>query len=721
MSQIPHLNTQNDPLNPTAIAPEPDSAEQSLAHIENLLIGLKADVDHQNAPSESSTRSRVAAATIRQKCNLWQQRWRYRFDSFMARGGSSIFISLVIVFVVGLLAISAVRGCMLLALPEASLERGTGFLHNVYVTFLQMTDPGNMNQDVDSAPIFKIAAILAGLLGVVMLSTLVAFITTSLDQKISQLKKGHSKVIEANHTLILGWNERVLEILRELVLANESEDNPVVVILADEDKEVMDDHLRLNIPDTGNTRVVTRSGSPSSLVNLDVASFASCRSVIVLAHGAANAPSRQREASDAMVIKTVLALAAARDDKSELNVVAEICTDGNRSLVEDISPGDITTVDIDDILAKILVQTSRSVGLSVVYSEVLSFDGCEMYFHQADWGTTKFGQLAYRFPDGVPMGLRHADGTISINPSADLDVQPDDTVLILAEDDSTIDYRAHAVATPRSFPALQRRKEQSTEHNLIIGWTPRVETVLREYAGYVLDGSTVTVMLRQPCDSVVEKVASLNDELTNMQIQLIEGNPLTKDGLIAVKPARYDNIIIVSQGQAGADDETTESETIVILLLLRSILSGAQEKLAAGEFKDTKLITEVLDSENQPLIARAGVRDFIISNRFISMLLAQISEDPNIKKVYDDLFAEEGSEIYVKPADLYFESFPVEVSYADLIHVAQQREEVCLGVKIHAHESDLDRNFGVQLIPDKNEILVLQAEDSLVVLAEDES
>ena len=70
---------------------------------------------------------------------------------------------------------------------------------------------------------------------------------------------------------------------------------------------------------------------------------------------------------------------------------------------------------------------------------------------------------------------------------------------------------------------------------------------------------------------------------------------------------------------------------------------------------------------------------------------------------------------------MYFDSFPVEVTYADLIHIAQQREEVCLGVKIYSLEADLEQNFGVKLIPDKHQSIVLEAQDSLVVLAEDES
>ena len=103
------------------------------------------------------------------------------------------------------------------------------------------------------------------------------------------------------------------------------------------------------------------------------------------------------------------------------------------------------------------------------------------------------------------------------------------------------------------------------------------------------------------------------------------------------------------------------------------------------------------------------------------MMLAQISEDPDIKRVYDDLFDEDGSEIYVKPAASYFDKFPVELRYADMIFGAQQRSEICLGVKIKSLENDINRNLGVTLIPQKDRTFTLTAEDSLVVLAEDES
>ncbi len=89
--------------------------------------------------------------------------------------------------------------------------------------------------------------------------------------------------------------------------------------------------------------------------------------------------------------------------------------------------------------------------------------------------------------------------------------------------------------------------------------------------------------------------------------------------------------------------------------------------------------------------------------------------------MYDDLFEEDGSEIYLKPASLFFAELPITVSYADMMLAAQARGEICMGVKLKADEAILEQNFGVKLIPEKTTVYQLSAEDSLVVLAEDDT
>ncbi len=643
-------------------------------------------------------------------------RLRYRFDNFMAKGGKSIFVSLFLVFIVSLALVYGLRLIAFSVAPGTD-EREVGFWGQAYIAWLQMTDAGNMAQDIKSSWLYKASAIIGGASGLIIMSMLIGLITTSLDQKLQALRKGHSQVVEQDHTLILGWSpQRIVEILRELILANESEDDPAVVILADVDKEEMDDFLTLMVPDRQNTRVITRSGSPSALPNLQLAALDSCGSVIVLATASEDGSDAAKALSDACVVKTLLALANARSDASDLDVVAELYDDTRRSIIQENCPFQISSVDASDVLAKIMVQTSRSVGLSVVYSEILSFDGCEMYFaNDPKWADTTFADLAFHFPDGVPMGIRTSGGQLTLNPPLDTRMAADDEILIVADDDSTIEFRKKPVATPRNITIVNQKLKQRVEHELFIGWNRKGPIMVREYADYLIEGSTIAIMVKNPSPEVKHEIAELAAELPELRIDLVNLDPFHIENLEKVQPFYRNNIILLSNTSLADNAEEIDARTIMILLLLRRLIEDNKTNNHVPQ-----LITEVMDSNNQNLISRAGVRDFIISDRLVSMLLAQMSEESDIKSVYDDLFSEDGSEIYLKPLSLYLEQPDTTLSFADCMRIAQLRGEVCIGIKIKSQETDADANYGVQLIPEKSQTFDLTGADSLVVLAEDE-
>jgi hypothetical protein len=447
-------------------------------------------------------------------------------------------------------------------------------------------------------------------------------------------------------------------------------------------------------------------------------SLEACKSVIILASCEDTDSAELKSSSDAKAIQTVLATMGNDIDADDFNVVVEIFNPTHREIVRSSFPEHVITVNTSDILAKLLVQTSRSVGLSVVYSEILSFDGCEMYFYDAEWEGATFGNIGYRFPDGVPMGIRNPAGEITANPDPGRVLHPGDEVLILADDDSTIELLAEPVAAPRDLPLADRRQEQRIERELMIGWTFKSTAIIREFADYIVDGSEINVLLKHPSDRQRAEINALDDELEGIHVRLLEKDCLNIEDLMSVKPFEYDNIIILAGTESEdepVDAARVDSENIVALLLLRRIFSQYPE-----ESRNTKLITEILDSQNDALVAKAGVQDVIISNRLVSMIMAQISESRDIEKVYDDIFQEDGSEIYLKPASLYFDQFPVEATFADLMAIAQKREEVCLGIKVQALENSRDDNNGITLIPEKNTVYTLKPEDSLVVLAEDE-
>jgi len=147
-----------------------------------------------------------------QAANL-RERAHYKVDNYLAKGSSALFVSLLIAFLIAFAIIAFFRMALNWISPDPA-----SFSDQLWKVYLQLTAPGNMNQDSQTPPQFKIAAILAGLTGVVIFSTLIATLTAALNQAIRSLKRGHSRVLEEDHTLlILGWTVHLIPLKHEVI------------------------------------------------------------------------------------------------------------------------------------------------------------------------------------------------------------------------------------------------------------------------------------------------------------------------------------------------------------------------------------------------------------------------------------------------------------------------------------------------------------------------
>ena len=639
---------------------------------------------------------------------------KYRFERYLNKGGSSIFMSLFIVFMVLFVLIIAIRFMMVKSNPDLAHPAHANFWDDIWATWLQLTDPGNMNQDNASPTWLKVTTILSGVVGVVILSMLIAFITTTLESVFYNFRKGRGKVIEEEHTLILGWNERVVDIIRELILANESEKSASVVILSLEDKEEMDDLLAKRLPDTKSTRIVTTTGDYANINELKRVNIAGARSVILLANCSESSTPEDKLGSDVLAVKSIMAMISCQDGENKLPIIAEIFTAEKRELLSFFNDEQIIALDSWDIMGKLLVQTSLTSGLEMVYNEMLSFDVCEVYFYEADWKGVTFEKLPFHFKDGVPLGIYSEAQGIRLRPEPGYILNKEDQVIILAEDDSTINFESAPILSPVKLELSGKKLTQRSKSILILGWHNVGEIFIRESSDYLTKGTKVDILYNNPDESLVAKVTEMKESFEDFEINLTDTDPLKLENLKNINPFDYDNIIILSQNNFELNADKIDSDTLIILLLLRNI------KNELGEGANAHIITQVLNSENQEIITQTDVDDFIISNKLITMILAQLSEQPLIKLLYDDLFSEDGSEIYVKQSDLYFTTFPQTVRFGDLIGLAAQRDEICLGVRKGNMSRDSESNFGVRLNLPKDELVTIEEGDFLVVLSEDE-
>jgi hypothetical protein len=130
------------------------------------------------------------------------------------------------------------------------------------------------------------------------------------------------------------------------------------------------------------------------------------------------------------------------------------------------------------------------------------------------------------------------------------------------------------------------------------------------------------------------------------------------------------------------------------------------------------LISEMQDIKNRALAEIAQVNDFIVSNRLLSLLMTQISENKSLNLVFADLFNSEGSEIYLKEAAKYV-NITESVNYCTVVEAAARHGEVAIGYKILKKEKSAEENYGIHVNPSKSEMISFSANDSIIVIAEE--
>lgn len=293
---------------------------------------------------------------------------RYSFENTLSAGtialiGWLAILSFVIILIAG--AIVAITGIT----PEGS--EPLNFIEGMWQSLMRTMDAGTIGGD--SGWSFRMIMIVVTFGGIFIFSALIGILTSGLEQKIDQMRKGRSKVIETNHTLILGWSSKIFPIISELIIANENQKKPRIVIMSDRDKVEMDDEINSKITDKKNTKIICRTGSPLDLDDLKVVNPNDARSIIVL--------SPEEENSDTYVIKSVLALTNNPNRKDgKYHIVGEIKNEENLEAAALVGNDEAIYVHSADLIARVTAQTCRQSGLSIVYTELLDYGGDEIYF-----------------------------------------------------------------------------------------------------------------------------------------------------------------------------------------------------------------------------------------------------------------------------------------------------------------------------------------------------
>ncbi|KAH9782852.1 putative ion channel CASTOR [Citrus sinensis] len=604
----------------------------------------------------------------------------------------------------------------------------------LWLSWTFVADSGNHANSEGIGPRLVSVSISFG--GMLIFAMMLGLVSDSISEKFDSLRKGRSEVVEQNHTLILGWSDKLSalqqgSLLNQLAIANESLGGGIVVVMAERDKEEMELDISKMEFDFKGTSVICRSGSPLILADLKKVSVSKARAIIVLAEDG------NADQSDARALRTVLSLTGVKEGLRG-HIVVELSDLDNEVLVKLVGGDLVQTVVAHDVIGRLMIQCARQPGLAQIWEDILGFENCEFYIKR--WPTLDgmpFEDALISFPDAIPCGVKVAScgGKIIMNPDDSYILQEGDEILVIAEDDDSYAPAELPMVKQASFINIARPAKMP-QKILLCGWRRDIDDMIVVLDAFLAPGSELWMFNDVPENDREKKLIDGGLDLSRlMNISLVnrEGNAVIRRHLESLPLESFDSILILADESVEDSAIQADSRSLATLLLIRDIQAkrlpyreARVSQVHRGSFSQgswigemqqasdkSVIISEILDPRTKNLLSMSKISDYVLSNELVSMALAMVAEDRQINDVLEELFAEEGNELHIRQADLYLRKGE-ELSVLEVILRARQRREIVIGYR----SANAER--AVINPPLKSEKRRWSLQDVFVVIAEKE-
>lgn len=609
---------------------------------------------------------------------------RYRFDNSINKGQGAFVAWLAIFGLIFSLAISIVR---------YFLEENVVMREIIWGTSNSVLFDGKIPTGTFTNKAIAIAIWLAS---VTIAATIIAFVTSKLRDRVEELRRGKTPILESGHTLILGWSNRAFPIIEQLAIANANKRGSVIAIFADVDRSTIEDQINARVSNLGKTKVIIRNGDPTSPADLARTNIGKASSIIVL---------DDDSKGDSTIVSTVLSIKAV-DPTSVTKVIAEMDNRIHASALSDATEGRVIAIQSNEIISRVTAQASRQPGLSTVILDLLDFEGDEIYFaNVAQVHGLSYEKAISNFDGASIIGVRRENGEVLINPAPELRINKGDQVIAIASDDDQVIYsgnRAHYQGLKARKSAKSARKP---EHLLIIGWSHMGTAVLNELTPFLPKGSTISIVAdTSRFDKATLPKATVNGVKTSFAPHVGEIETLAK----VARNKRFNEVIILAYRSNISTDEA-DTQTMLTMLLMNKLF-----REEGNGVEPTRLVAEILDSSKTDLARVAAVDDLVVSDNLAALMIAQVSENPDLSPVFEDIFDADGASINVVPITDYIEVGET-VTFGKLVTAAIARGESAIGYYTHKRGASAS---AVTLNPLKSGDIVAAEGDGLIVIGD---
>jgi Trk K+ transport system NAD-binding subunit len=615
-----------------------------------------------------------------------KQKIKYFLDNYITRGTANLMLLLFIV-VMSIIAI--------LTLGAFAVDGFEGSYLQLLWQFVNLTfDAGNlMGFEDGKSALFLTFGLIVTLLGILVLSLVISFVSSGFETRLSEIAKGRGQIIEKNHTLILGFDNTVPIMIEELIIANENIKRGLIVILSELIPEEVFAILGQTIKDYKNTKVIVRSGNLNLVEDLEMVAIQDAKSIIIAAK------------SDIETIKNLITIKQSSFiTNKKTHIITQVFDPKNLEIIKKLLPEQVETVYVHDLKARIFARTCIQPGSSMIYKDLFSFDGSEIYFEALKGELTKFVDLTFseavlKVNNGYLIGLSR-NGKQLVNPSPATRIKSDDELIVIAEDDGKITYQDHSKLTQKIVKT--KSKDIANALNLvIIGFSKGLLTVLSEIDAYPIKKGKLLILVESESDK--KQLLKIYQKSTFDSFQVIVGAGNNRDDLARIPLENYDVACIFANNYStDKSDDALDADTLLTILHLHDLEQQRNLKL--------NLVTEILNENNVTTFQSINVDDFMISNLLLSRIITQISENIKTNDVITDLISEDGSELYLKFASDYV-PLNQEVNCFTVLNEANKKKHLFIGYKLYKKPPVINPKIDTNLKFGPKDAIIVVAED----------
>ena len=507
--------------------------------------------------------------------------------------------------------------------------------------------------------------------GMFVFAVIIGIISDEIATKVEEVKTGNNKVIEKDHTVVVNWNSQLVPLLKQMAVAKSERagtfDKPVV-LLADIDKETMDELVEAALEDSPPLEVVTRRGNPFDAEDLQKVNAYDARRVVILHphekdvgllgeggsmfnSGDGSAGSSQRDGSDtqqqkrfqkqqreeALKATVVLNLLADQGRETFPDVIVQMpyrlpekqdlvghalkLTTGRMSNNDELLNGETFRV-MDESLktnnpyvqvhgsentGKISAFAAFQPGTSRIFEELFkqSEDTPEFYLSHAPQFVGKtFGEAWRMLPNATLCGLSHADGSVSLAPGDYVVISPTDEVVMLSET-STV-----AVANASDVAGVPPKHSQKHYMRLMPSTNQGPMKLL--FAGWNAETATA-LQLAQSMAPNGSEITVLSDDgfggvslksTKNCKLRVVRGVPTAYTDLERAKVHEMDAVIIMPDHAQGKAEE--DASVLATILQTRAVCGDYAEKEKLAKVREPHVVATLNTDSARSIVELMG-------------------------------------------------------------------------------------------------------------------